>query len=323
MAEAAIHRMIRDCRDQPTDPGEIESAELGDWYRIYREAGRAALCEYLRRRWVSLRLVLRSEDRSVDALERVKQSLNGGEIQWWFLRKVDEEGPHLRLRVRRTPPLGESLVPTALETVLQELQADAVVTQWNSTFYEPETTLFGGAEGMAASHAFFCADSLAIVGLLTLDQGGIAESPVLRRHLYPALSSLILTSALQGARLDAFETWDVWRRILVYRPFPLTPAMVEAVTRTRYALKTAVHDTANDDVVGSCIDQFKGSLEVWRTMAWELGNDLRLIAKRGRLERGLREVLTVHALFHWNRIGFGPGVQSCIARAAVLNCEPS
>jgi thiopeptide-type bacteriocin biosynthesis protein len=188
--------------------------------------------------------------------------------------------------------------------------------------YEPETALFGGSEGMAASHAFFCTDSQAIVELLVSNEYDHRISPEQSRHLRPALSTLILTSALQGAGLDAFETWDVWHRILTLRPFPLTRVMAEAVDQARGLLKAAVIDAANGSASEWCSIQFKDSLRNWRTAAWELGSSLQLLAKEGRLERGLREVLAVHALFHWNRMGFGPGVQSCIARAAALNSEP-
>jgi thiopeptide-type bacteriocin biosynthesis protein len=318
-AEAAVHRLISDASGIPV---EREGSEALDyWYRIYCRAGRSALDEYLARPFTSLRVVLRSEDCSDEVLACVGAVLSATGRQWWFMRKGDEEGPHLRLRVRRSGPEDVALL-ARLEDVLRELQRRAMVSRWNSMVYEPETALFGGGEGMTASHAFFCEDSRAIGGLPGRE-GGPTKSFPANRQLHPALSLLVLASGFQGARLDPFETWDVWRRVHGLRPYPHTAAWDAAVARTRFLLKAAGTDAVNDGGVlewGGNLPQ--NWLEMWRTAARELGNDLRVLANSGRLERGLRDVLSVHVLFHWNRMGFGPGVQSCIAGAAASDLSP-
>jgi thiopeptide-type bacteriocin biosynthesis protein len=318
-AEAAVHQMMLGARGRPVEHEEASGA-VDHWYYIYRQAGRAALNEHLSRPFTSLRIVLQSKDCSGEVLSRIGEALDDTGTQWWFLRKADEEGPHLRLRVRRNSATKELLFPR-LREALHELYREAMISRWNKAIYEPEIALFGGGEGMAASHAYFCEDSRAIVAMLGCGDRP-AESLGPNRHLHPSLSVLVLTSAFQGARLDPFETWDVWRRVLTLRPFPPTAVLDGAVTRTREVLRSAMTDTISGSAFEWYSNQFKDRLGNWRTAARDLGNGLRLLAESGHLERGLREVLSVHVLFHWNRLGFGPGVQSCIAQAAALNSEP-
>ncbi len=105
--------------------------------------------------------------------------------RYHFLRK---EGK-LRLRTER-PAAG----------LLEELVAGQLATGWAGGVYEPETTAFGGPEGMAIAHQLFCVDSPAAVAE--------TASPRNRERCI-----LLISAMNRSAGLDPFEIGDVWARI--------------------------------------------------------------------------------------------------------------
>ena len=55
----------------------------------------------------------------------------------------------------------------------------------------------------------------------------------------------------------------------------------------------------------------------WHTAFQHAGTTLSHLRETGRLTRGLRTVLALHVIFHWNRLGLPTSSQSVLARAAV------
>jgi hypothetical protein len=47
------------------------------------------------------------------------------------------------------------------------------------------------------------------------------------------------------------------------------------------------------------------------------------VARSRTLQRGLRQILSYHSIFHWNRLGLTTRQQAILARAAFMNIPGS
>ncbi|MEK8142389.1 thiopeptide-type bacteriocin biosynthesis protein [Streptomyces sp. M10(2022)] len=54
----------------------------------------------------------------------------------------------------------------------------------------------------------------------------------------------------------------------------------------------------------------------WAAAFRSTGQELRRTVQAGTLDRGLRQVLSYHVIFHWNRLGLSIRTQSILAWAA-------
>jgi hypothetical protein len=54
----------------------------------------------------------------------------------------------------------------------------------------------------------------------------------------------------------------------------------------------------------------------WHAVFADAGTDLQRLRETGKLTRGLRDVIALHVIFHWNRIGLPAQTQATLARAA-------
>ena len=201
--------------------------------------------------------------------------------RFWFLRKNGG------LRLRTAAPADE---------ILDKLVADALAAAWKSGIYEPELAAFGGPEGMAVSHALFCADSPG--ALAATGRDGSRERCV-----------LLLSALGRGAGLDRFEVGDVWARLGAERPglelaqLPSGQRRTGAVAAIRRLMNVDAAKVPDDD-------------PTWpeRVAAFEeCGHELALLAAAGRLTRGLRAVLAHHAIFALNRGAIGATDQARLA----------
>ncbi|MEO3753569.1 methyltransferase, FxLD system [Streptomyces sp. B6B3] len=195
-----------------------------------------------------------------------------------FLRKNDG----LRLRTERSAA-----------GLLDGLVADQLATGWVGGVYEPETEAFGGPQGMDVAHDVFCADSRA--ALAETGAPGTRERCV-----------LLMSTMVRVVGLDPFEAGDVWARLGSLRPSvtpPTGPALDRAVAAMRRLMNADAARRPNAE---------PGWSE--RVAAFEAaGHQLRQLAADGRLTRGLRAVLTHHAIFAFNRAGVPAEEQAATA----------
>lgn len=146
---------------------------------------------------------------------------------------------------------------------------------------------------MVLAHDLFCADSPP-----ALTETG---DPRARERCV-----LLLSTMYRAAGLDPFEIGDVWARLAAIRPQIDTPDPA-AGTAAVIAMRRLMHaDAAQRDTTEP---GWTERVAAFRTA----GRDLARLAADGRLTRGLRAVLTHHAIFALNRAGTSPHQQAALA----------
>jgi thiopeptide-type bacteriocin biosynthesis protein len=223
------------------------------------------------------------EQRAVAHLGQVLPAAEASGLisSWWFIRKG-------AWRVRYLPagkPDSRGLA--------HKLLTDGV--SWTSDIYEPETHAFGGPDAMATAHTLFHHDSRHLLTYLR-------DEPADRRE-----RSLILCSALmRAAALDLNEQGDVWARAGDHRSEHLKwPPTADTRTYERFI----------GDVRRLLLGTARNTGE-WHTAFENAGTNLQRLRETGKLTRGLRTVIALHVIFHWNRIGLPAASQATLAEAA-------
>jgi thiopeptide-type bacteriocin biosynthesis protein len=199
----------------------------------------------------------------------------------WFIRKG-------AWRIRYLP----AGIPDS-QDLARKLLTDRV--SWTSDIYEPETHAFGGTQAMAAAHTLFHHDSRHLLTYLH-------QHPADRRE-----RSLILCAALmRAAALDLNEQGDVWAKVAQHRAEQLTsPPTSDA----------RAWEAFTGDVRRLLLGTARTTGE-WYTAFENAGTNLRRLRETGKLTRGLRTVIALHVIFHWNRIGLPASTQATLAQAA-------
>lgn len=285
----------------------LDPADLDDAVLAFQTAGLAALERRAEGTWYHVRVQFHdwsaAESVGATTLGTALDRLSADETVagWWFLRKH----PCWRLRLLRADI-------AAVNRVLDDLTDTGIIARWWPTLYEPETAAFGGLAGMDTVHDLFCADSAGVLDYLRQDARGLG-----RREL----SVLLLSELMRAAGLDAFECGDVFDRVTRLRPAPVdvdaarTDKLVDNVR-----LLLSITDLADSELFtpGGPVAHAAPWLAAVRVAGERLGDD----AAEGRLERGLRAILTQVVIFHWNRFGLSATSQGILARAATAATLP-
>jgi thiopeptide-type bacteriocin biosynthesis protein len=207
-----------------------------------------------------------------------------------------DAAPHLRLRVQPARGVDAVTLGDDLERTFDGLRVAGALQSFHRGVYEPERFLFGGEVGMALAHRFFDLDSRFALNTDGSDQASLLWTALLLRE----------------AGLDPFEHWDVWQRVLELRPATsatLEPRLVALVDPVRRLVRRDV-ETLKDDL----IRRSSALHDLVRVELPALGSALREAQRQGRLQRGLRELLSVWIVFHWNRCLFTGTFQSRLAQ---------
>ncbi|GAA4720434.1 thiopeptide-type bacteriocin biosynthesis domain-containing protein [Promicromonospora umidemergens] len=290
---AAVMDALTASVPEAADRHGIASDVLADAVDAYTTAGLAALTPSGDSRWTQANISLPS-DAARDEVARALDDLgqDGAHLGWWFLNKP----PGWRIRLLDADR-------AALARSLDVLRADGVIAEWTWSVYEPETTAFGGAAAAICVHDLFCADTRGVLAHRAGPKGlGSRETSV-----------LALAGLARGARLDMFETGDMFAKVAALRP-PVPVERAEEVRHLAEALRP--HLLAHPDpaelalIVGD-------HLELWMTAFQAAGSQLADLASTGHLQRGLRSVLAQVVIFHWNRLDLSVGAQTALAGAAV------
>jgi thiopeptide-type bacteriocin biosynthesis protein len=109
---------------------------------------------------------------------------------------------------------------------------------------------------------------------------------------------------MRAAGLDLNEQGDVWARVAEHRAGHLhRPPDAGTWHRFTGDVRHLLHGTAR--TTGD-----------WHAAYHEAGTSLHRLRATGKLTRGLRAVVALHAIFHWNRLGLPATTQAALAHAA-------
>lgn len=288
----------------------MTNADLADAVATYRAAGHAAL-NVPTRTWFQTYIhftdwATAEQTAATHLGPRLQQAQEAGTLSgWWFLRK------HPCWRVRCRPGTANPAdVKTAVAPVLDSLIEEGTAQRWWETHYEPETLAFGGDRGMDIAHGLFHADSNGVLAHFRAPAAP-GQPAVGRREL----SVLLCASLFRGARQDNHEQGDIWHRVVQMRPLAEAPS-----TNQLNGMAAGLHRLMSLDTspTGTLFGP-DGPLPhsgPWAAAFATAGRQLADAARDGALERGLRDVLAHHVIFHFNRIGVPAPAQAVLARAA-------
>jgi len=225
---------------------------------------------------------------------------------WWYTRKH----PCWRLRLRVQPVGGAKL---AVGGGFDRLVSDGHLQRWWPGIYEPETPAFGGKTSMKVAHALFVTDSREIQRLR--QRGGLTVGP-------RELSVLLCTIMMRAARLEWYEQGDVWDRVITteHRSAVSNVPPERLNARAREIRPLLLADSGALLRAGGPLEP----VAKWAAAFRSTGHALARGVQDGSLDRGLRQVLSYHVIFHWNRLGLsmrGQSILAWAAKAAILHDE--
>ncbi len=291
----------------------IEPTVLSDAVTVYNQAGREALVHldpttnwwqaYLHfTDWTNADTTFTTHVLPVLQEAESQGTING----WWYTRKH----PCWRLRLRLQPEPGTK--PPFAHS-FDRLVSDGHLQRWWPGIYEPETPAFGGEASMTAAHALFITDSREASRLR--QRNDLAVGP-------RELSVLLCTNMMRAAGLEWYEQGDVWHRVITKEhrsavsdvPTDLLDARAQEIRPLLFADNNVLLRP------GGLLEPVSDWADAFRSA----GQKLRHAVQDGTLDRGLRQVLSYHVIFHWNRLGLSLRSQSVLAwaaRAAILHGE--
>ncbi|WP_025616867.1 thiopeptide-type bacteriocin biosynthesis protein [Salinispora cortesiana] len=245
-------------------------------------------------RWRQLNLTFSDWQAAEDfAATRLASELTAAEdhraiTAFWFIRKSET------WRLRLLP--GDQLAQ--VYALLASITDDECIRGVTEPVYRPEAYVFGGDQAMTIAHTLFHADSRHILGHLATAGG------THRREL----GVLLATRLMRAAGLEFSEQGDVWRLLNSRRHQPNAPTPSPRLVVAVQRLITAADDTAGSPLVIT---------PPWPQAHEQAGGELGFLDRHGALTRDLREVLTHHLLFLFNRLGISAADTWLLATAAV------
>lgn len=208
---------------------------------------------------------------------------------WFYVRKGE-------WRLRYLPADTSRRAEDHIGSELERLVGHHLVHGAVAGIYEPEVYAFGGPDAMDIAHQLWHHDS---------------------RHLLAGATShhreqsiVLVAAMMRAAGLDWYEQGDVWARVAEHRD-PPHPGHVTSLHHAIQRLLTV--DLTSLTGPGATMANCSALVEAYTTA----GDSLRRLNQAGRLHhRGLRDILTHHVIFTWNRRSI-PGLhQAAIAAAA-------
>lgn len=206
----------------------------------------------------------------------------------FFVRYVDEEGPHIRLRLRGEEEWLESTIRPAIETHF------ANRGNYKEVAYVAETARFGGAESMAQVEEFFHISTRVVLDRLSkeLYTYGDAMFDALRMHIITVIAAGF---DRQKASWYFERLCEQWIK-LFFRPDDGAPA--------DEALVKGVLDQFRQSFEPQRDDLYYAVTEFWRTveagkfdnaypewLRWVRGNELVIKELEGNLDKTLPSLL--------------------------------
>ncbi|WP_107424338.1 thiopeptide-type bacteriocin biosynthesis protein [Kitasatospora albolonga] len=292
----------------------MEPTTLSDAMAVYDQAGQEALARHApTANWQQVYLhftdwTKADETFAAHVLPLLQEAETTGLISgWWYTRKH----PCWRLRLHVQPAGGGAKL--SIGDHFDRLVSDGHLQRWWAGIYEPETPAFGGKASMTAAHFLFVTDSREIQRLR--QHGGLTVGT-------RELSVLLCTVMMRAARLEWYEQGDVWDRVITTEHrSAVSDVPVERLNARAQEIRPLL--LADSDTLlrsGGPLEPVAEWAAAFRSTGQTLANGV----QDGTLDRGLRQVLSYHVIFHWNRLGLsmrGQSILAWAARAAILHRE--
>ena len=211
---------------------------------------------------------------------------------WFIVRKGHQ------WRLRYLPTHAGKSPATCLRGRLDTLARCKDLTKVTHVIYEPEITAFGGPRAMRLAHRLWHRDSRILL-----------TPPTTRTRRTRELSIVLCTAMMRTAGLDWYEQGEVWARVADHR-LAADPAHIDALYDAVQQLLLV--DPASLTRAGAPL----AGEDPWLDAFTTAGAALRRTHESGQLCRGLREVLTHHVIFMWNRRGISEHEQAALAATA-------
>ncbi|PEP13995.1 thiopeptide-type bacteriocin biosynthesis protein [Bacillus wiedmannii] len=237
-------------------------------------------------------------------LIHIYKYLTKKKLKFWYMRKPFG-GSHLRIRVLKTKNFDERDLIQFLEKNYRG--------NYLRNVYEPEIHLFGGESGLCIAHNIFCATSkYSIESYIKLKQG--------KQNTYFERGIWLTDYLIKIVNEDSFERWDNWKRIELLRKANsenlnrVIGNNIEAFNKITSLDENEfrkVFITKDDMFIQEYINEIKKNSE-----------SLKLMSGAGKLDRGIRSILSCIVIFNWNIMGYNAGLQSGIANLATVKYSP-
>jgi thiopeptide-type bacteriocin biosynthesis protein len=220
----------------------------------------------------------------------------------WFL--FTRKPPDVRLRFFGPKP--ELDLAPQLRRALGGLRQAGHVRRFFPSVYEPETRRFGGPEAMSYVHAYFDADTTAWIALDRLGERGNRTSPT------EILNIAVVNDLFSRTLSDPSEIWDAWSNLLQMLHVP----------QVAVAGSVPPIDVL-DGLIGRAYSAEAAILRRYAVANRRLAIGLLRAWGQGRLRCGLRVILPLVALFHFNRHGMDSGRRAPLVRSMVAAWDPT
>jgi thiopeptide-type bacteriocin biosynthesis protein len=277
---------------------------LSDAVVVYDQAGREALARHAAAtEWWQTYLHFTDWPNAdttftTHVLPILREAEATGAIDGW---RYTRKHPCWRLRLRVHPAGGPLTVGDGFDRLVSEGRLQG----WWPGIYEPETPAFGGETSMTAAHALFVTDSREIQQLRR--RGGLTIGP-------RELSVLLCTIMMRAARLEWYEQGDVWDRVITTEHrSAISDVPAERLNTRAQEIRPLL--LADSDALMRSGGPLEPVAE-WAAAFHSAGQALAHGVQDGSLDRGLRQVLSYHVIFHWNRLVLSMRGQSILAWAA-------
>ncbi|MBD0735748.1 thiopeptide-type bacteriocin biosynthesis protein [Streptomyces sp. CBMA29] len=282
----------------------MDPANLSDALQVFQQAGREALAHHAaQHEWWHVYLHFADwahadHTFTTHVLPLLHAAETNGTLDgWWYTRKH----PCWRLRLKTTTPIGDDL---------DRLVTEGHLHRWWPGIYEPETAAFGGPATMTAAHTLFITDSREIQQLPFRE-----NLPLGPREL----SVLLCTTLMRAAGLEWYEQGDVWHHVITTEHRSNTADIPRETLEAR-AIEIRTLLQADTEALLNPNGPLAPAAE-WAAAFHDTGQALAAAVQQGTLDRGLRQILSYHVIFHWNRLGLTLRAQSTLAwraRTAIL-----
>jgi thiopeptide-type bacteriocin biosynthesis protein len=210
---------------------------------------------------------------------------------YFFLRYIDDTGPHLRLRTNK-----EALENRLRDSITLRLADIAPDSQIRSARYEPEVAKYGGAAGMALAEAqFHVSSEFALACLMQTRQSTGMRLLIGARELLWILEAAVAEPQRRAGVLACYsDYWKGFLRNSLQDPVPSLECDAD--------MRVLGNETLADDGLAEALG-LTAALSAWRGATNTILEELRALERTDRLTVALPHIALNFVHTFCNRLG--------------------